>query len=396
MRNITTTMTLISCLFFCMAVIGCSSPDTTLINDAVTAAKTELQATVNQAMNVANEANKTANNALIEAEAAGDQPQFDFRLQQTLIDLYKQVNPSVVDISIEGISGQRIGNGSGWVYDNDGHIITNNHVVENALTLSVQFSDGTMQDATIVGKDVDSDLAVIRVDQLPEFAQPLQVSMLDAIDVGQFVIAIGSPFGEEGSLSFGIVSGLGRNLVSTRSTATQGRYQLPFVIQTDAPINPGNSGGPLLNLSGEVVGVNSAIATTSGTSSGVGFSIPIDAVTRIAPQLIENGEYNYPYMGVGFNTLTQEGLAQIGLEGVTGPAIVNVVPGSPADIAGLIPFSPDTIGDIVIDIDGRSINSFDDLNGYLVLDTSIGQTIEITVNRNGEILVLPLTLGERP
>ncbi len=387
-----------------------------VVDEAVAAVKAELEATIvaqqaaidqaatvaENAVTSANQANTTANTAIAEANAASDianastNAQFDFALQQTLVELYDRINPSVVYISIEGASGFQVGNGSGWVYDTNGHIVTNNHVVEDAASLSVQFADGTIREAVVVGRDVDSDLAVIRVDNVPETAQPIPVSALNAVDVGQFVIAIGSPFGEEGSLSFGIVSGLGRSLESTRLTATQGRYQLPLVIQTDAPINPGNSGGPLLNLAGEVVGVNSAIATLSGSNSGVGFAIPVDAVSRIAPALITDGAYKYPYMGLGFNTLTPEGLAQIGLEGVNGPAVVNVAPGSPAAVAGFIPFNNNTVGDIVIEIDGRPINTFDDLNGYLVLGTSVGQTINMTVNRNGTILILPLVLGERP
>ncbi|HBY93469.1 MAG TPA: 2-alkenal reductase, partial [Chloroflexi bacterium] len=229
--------------------------------------------------------------------------------------------------------------------------------------------------------------------------EPLPLAAPGGVRVGQFVVAIGNPFGEQGSMSFGIVSGVGRSLPSQRGQTAGSTYSLPQVIQTDAPINPGNSGGPLLNLSGEVVGVNAAIASATGTNSGVGFSIPVEAVRQVVPALIADGEYAYPYMGAGFDA--EVSLAEqtvYSLPRTQGVYVLNVTPGSPAAEAGLVAADPDTGrgGDLIIQIDGEAIHNFADLNSYLVFHTRAGQTIEITVLRDGRPVVLPLTLGERP
>jgi 2-alkenal reductase len=314
--------------------------------------------------------------------------------ENLLIDLYARANPSVVYIIIPNV-----GSGSGFVYNTDGYIVTNNHVVENGDTYEVVFASGERRPADLVGTDVDSDLAVIKVDALPDGVQPLPLADADEVQVGQFVVAIGNPFGEQGSMSFGIVSGLGRSLRSQRGLITGDAYSLPEVVQTDAPINPGNSGGPLLNLDGEVIGVNSSIATLTGTNSGVGFSIPVAAVRRIVPVLIEDGHYVYPYMGAGFaDDLTLADWEEIGLSQSRGAYLLSVTNGSPADEAGLIPASSSTGrgGDLIIQIDDQAIDDFSDLNSYLVFHTSVGQTIQLTVLRDGEQVVLPLTLGARP
>jgi 2-alkenal reductase len=200
-------------------------------------------------------------------------------------------------------------------------------------------------------------------------------------------------------MSLGIVSGLGRSLPSQRGTYTSSSYSLPQVIQTDAPINPGNSGGPLLNLEGEVVGVNAAIATTTGTNSGVGFSIPVAAVRLVVPSLIEKGRYDYPYMGAAFDSeisLSEQEL--FGLPQAMGAYVVNVTPNSPADNAGLEAADPRTGegGDLIVALDDQPVDDFSDLNSYLVFHTTVGQTIEMTVLRDGETTTLQLTLGARP
>ncbi len=322
-----------------------------------------------------------------------------FALEDTLRGIYDRVNPSVVFILVATQLGG--GSGSGFVYDFDGHIVTNNHVVAGAEQMQVIFSDGTRREARVVGLNEDADLAVIKVDTLPEGIQPIPLSDSNQVDVGQFVVAIGNPFGEQGSMSLGIVSALGRSLESERDTGGFGRYQLPQVIQTDAPINPGNSGGPLLNLSGNVVGVNSAIRTATGTNSGVGFSIPVNAVRLMIPEMIETGSYRFPYMGAGF---ASEGstaliLSEMGYnETVTGAYISNVVTGQPSERAGLI--AADNVtgfnGDLITAIDGTPIHNFDDLNAYLVFNTTVGQTIQLTVLRNREEITVPLTLAARP
>jgi S1-C subfamily serine protease len=315
-------------------------------------------------------------------------------LQETLVRVYQQANPSVVYIIVP-----ELGSGSGFVFGEDGHIVTNNHVVDGGRNYEIVFANGERRSAELVGADIDSDLAVLKADALPEGVLPLPLAAADGVRVGEFVVAIGNPFGEQGSMSLGIVSALGRSLESQRDIGGGSSYRLPEVIQTDAPINPGNSGGPLLNLEGEVVGVNSAIASITGTNSGVGFTIPIQAVRQIVPSLISDGEYVYSYMGAGFDgEITLEEQAVYGVSQTQGAYVLNVIPGSPADEAGLIPANSTTLrgGDLVVVIDGQTINDFSDLNGYLVFHTQVGQIIEVTVLRDGQAVSLPLTLGGRP
>ena len=318
-------------------------------------------------------------------------------LESNLIWLYEEVNPSVVQIGVlmSPNSLSPLGSGSGFVYDDLGHIITNNHVIADAPYLEVIFHNGARQQATIVGVDVDSDLAVIKVDGLPDGVKPVPLGDSSQIQVGQLVVAIGSPFGESGSMSLGIISGLGRSMPSQRVLESGGSYSLPQVIQTDAPINPGNSGGPLLNLQGEVIGINSAIRTTTGFNSGVGFAIPVNAVWRIAPALIENGVYVYPFMGVTIRPLTLSEVEQLG---TLGASVTNIGAGSPAAQAGLIAGNPNTGrgGDIIVAIDDTPIRNADDLISHLVFETEVGQTVQLSVLRNGQTITVPLTLRERP
>lgn len=323
-------------------------------------------------------------------------------MESTLTALYERVNPSVVHIFVLDNQGFTAGSGSGFVYDADGHIVTNNHVVAGAGGLEVVFADGQRRAAEVIGNDVDSDLAVIRVDSLPEGVRPLTLGDSNNVRVGQFAVAIGNPFDETGSLSLGIISGLGRSLTSDRIAEGGGRYSLPQVIQTDAAINPGNSGGPLLNLAGEVIGVNSAISTSTGTNSGVGFSIPVNAVHRVAPALIAEGVYHYPYIGVrmtGIDLATQQ---ELNLPQANGIYVTDVTQGSPAQEAGLRASGiNDTIGilpggDFIIAVNGRPVSEPDDLIAFLVFDAEVGQTITLTVIRDGEQIEVPLTLGERP
>jgi S1-C subfamily serine protease len=315
-------------------------------------------------------------------------------LQDTLTRLYREANPSVVYIVVSSRSS-----GSGFVYDEQGYIVTNHHVATAGSSYEVVFADGERRRAELVGADADSDLAVIQVDELPEGVEPLPLARAEDIQVGQLAVAIGNPFGVQGSMSLGIVSGLGRSLRSQREAGAGSSYSLPQVIQTDAPINPGNSGGPLLNLDGEVIGVNAAIASTTGTNSGVGFAIPVAAVRQIVPSLVEEGEYVYPYMGAGFDDeVSLDEQAAYGIPQTQGAYVVNVTPGSPAERAGLVPADPETGqgGDLIVDIDGQAIDDFADLNSYLVFHAQVGQTIRITVLRDGDPVVLPLALGARP
>ena len=272
-------------------------------------------------------------------------------------------------------------------------------LISNSTNYEVVFASGDRARGRLVGTDPDSDLAVVKVDQLPEGVQPLPLAKFEDLVVGQFVIAIGNPFGEQGSMSLGIVSGLGRSLSSQRDIGMGSTYSLPQVIQTDAPINPGNSGGPLLNLAGEVVGINSAIASFTGTNSGVGFAIPVAAVERIVPTLIEEGKYEYPYIGASFaSELSLEAVERYGLPQFQGAYLLSINPGSPAEQAGLRAADADTGrgGDLIVEIDGQPIRNFADLNTYLVFQTSVGQTIDMTVLRGDQSVTIPLTLGERP
>ena len=323
-------------------------------------------------------------------------------IEGALVELYKRVNPAVVHIYVLDEQSFVIGTGSGFVYDDLGHIVTNNHVVTGAQGLEVVFSDGTRRSAEVVGTDVDSDLAAIRIESLPDGVGPIPLGDSDNVQVGQFVVAIGNPFDETGSLSLGVISGLGRSLSSDRIAEGGGRYSLPQVIQTDAAINPGNSGGPLLNLTGEVVGVNSAIRTSTGTNSGVGFSIPVNAVRRVIPTLIAEGVYHYPYIGIRMSPLDLASQQEMGLPQAAGAYVIDITPNSPAQRAGLIPSGfNDTVGlipggDLIIAVDGRPISSPDDLISFLVFNAEVGQTIMLTVIRDGEQIELPLTLAERP
>ena len=324
-------------------------------------------------------------------------------LQETLINLYKQVNPAVVHIFVFDSQGIPLGSGSGFVYDADGHIVTNNHVVADANGIEVVFADGERRRAEVTGLDVDSDLGVIQINSLPADIQPIRLGDSSQLQVGEFVVTIGNPFGEAGSMSVGIVSGLGRTLESQRILPGGGTFSIPQIIQTDAAINPGNSGGPLLNLRGEVVGVNSAIQTTTGTNSGVGFSIPVNAVRNIAPSLVENGRYTYSFMGISMTsqpfTLDQLEYYQVPPNGVY---IIDVSPNTPADNAGLKGSGSDNFniplpgGDYITAINGVEVKTSDELLSYLVFETTVGDTVDLTVLRDGQEMSIPLTLGERP
>ena len=315
-------------------------------------------------------------------------------LQTNLIQVYDSVNPSVVYvINSNGTSG------SGFVYSEDGLIVTNNHVVDKIYSIEIVFSNGERERAELIGTDVDSDIAILQVDDLPDEVNPLLLASPDSIRPGQFVIAIGNPFGEQGSMSLGIISGLGRCLPSQRLLTSGSTYSLPQVIQTDAPINPGNSGGPLVNLNGEVVGITTAIASDTGTNSGVGFAIPVQAIDAIVPDLIETGTHDYSYLGISFDSeVSLDEQSAYDLSQTLGAYVLAVTKGSPEDEAGITPANQSTGkgGDLIIAINEIPVRNFADLNSYLVFSTTIGQSIELTALRNGQTISLPVVLGERP
>ncbi|MEM8860464.1 MAG: trypsin-like peptidase domain-containing protein [Chloroflexota bacterium] len=319
-------------------------------------------------------------------------------LQERLISIYKETNPAVVHI-FALVQNVPLGTGTGFVIDGNGHILTNNHVIAGADDLEIKFPNGFRTKAEIIGTDEDADVAVIRVNQLPEGTPFLPLGDSSNLQVGEFVVAIGNPFGQDSSMSLGIVSAVGRGLPSDRQLPNGGSYQLPDAIQIDAPINPGNSGGPLLNLAGEVVGINARIFSQTGANSGVGFSIPIDIVERMIPSLIETGRFVYPFVGVSVQSdFGLEAAEQFGLDRTTGAYVTSLVEGGPAERAGFqaATLENPTAGDLIIGINGNSINTFEDMISYLYLNTSPGDSITVTVLRDGAEVDLELTLDERP
>ncbi len=337
--------------------------------------------------------------------------------------VYAKANPAVVNITTLARLSQLYGfyrpnarqdqedtlvprgEGSGWVYDDQGYIVTNNHVVKGAEKVLVTFWNDVTATAEVVGTDPDSDLAVIHVDVDADLLHPLTLADSEQLEVGDRVVAIGNPYGLEGTMTTGIVSALGR-LMPTSQTAEGGSYTLPDIIQTDAAINPGNSGGPLLDLNGNVVGVNTAIASPVGASAGVGFAVPSNMVAKVAPALIARGYYEHPWLGVTTFTLTPAYNQAAGLpEDQHGVLVLEVTRGGPADRAGLEPCD-ETVGymgsnapaggDIIVGIDGQQVRKFDDLISYLTRKVSVGQRITLTVLRDGERVTLDVEVGARP
>ena len=322
---------------------------------------------------------------------------------QVVIDLYSRVNPSVVNITIyQAQNGELLlaGQASGFIYDSQGNIITNQHVIEGADSIEITFADGLIREATLVAQDLYSDLAVVKV-ELPAGVSPIPLGTMDQLAVGETVIAIGNAFGLEGTLTRGVISALGRTI------PTNTIYSIPEAIQTDAAINPGNSGGPLLNLNGEVIGVNAQIETsgTSNSNLGVGFAIPVSIVQRVVPALIEAGHYDWSWLGVSGYTVDPSLVKAMSLPVEQGSYVSTVTVGGPAEIAGVIG-TTDTItqdsrtveigGDVITAIDGQPINTFDDLLVYLSLQTSPGQVVTLSILRNGQNQDVSVTLGTRP
>ncbi len=299
---------------------------------------------------------------------------------------------------------------SGFVYDTEGHIVTNYHVVEGATALEVDFPSGYKAYGQVVGTDLDSDLAVIKVDGPTGTFFPLPLGDSNQVKVGQTVVAIGNPFGYSGTMTVGIVSAKGRTLDSEHLTQDGSYFTAGDMIQTDAAINPGNSGGPLLNLYGEVIGVNRAIVSASSalggvpTSSGIGFAVSVNIVKRVVPALIQNGSYDYPYLGIrsleSINLPEQE---LLGLSQATGGYILEVVQDGPCDQAGLrggtIPTSyPDFYagGDLIVAVDEQPVLVFGDLLSYILEYKSPGDKIVLTIIRDNQQKEVTVTLGERP
>lgn len=318
--------------------------------------------------------------------------------EQLVINVYARVGPAVVCVTAQDHFGECIG--SGFVIDKDGHIVTNSHVAEVSSQLLVTLADEHTVLAEVVGLDPGSDLAVLKIDVPPEQLTIAELGDSSSLRVGQRTIAIGNPFGLERTMTTGIVSSLGRTLERDDSN-----FLLAQVIQTDAAINPGNSGGPLLDSHGRVIGVNTAIRSSTGLNSGVGFAIPVDIVKRVAPELIAHGRYRHTWVGVTGSTITQEMVESMDLPVDTGALVFEVVPGGPAANAGLrggrggvfvSGRSMPVGGDIVVAIDGVPVRRFGDLINYLATYTSVGDVVSLTVIRERQEIQLDVTLQERP
>ncbi|MGQ9908009.1 MAG: S1C family serine protease [Candidatus Flexifilum sp.] len=337
------------------------------------------------------------------------QPVYTTESEQVFNQVYERVSPSVVSITVlrqarmsSAFGGVAVGRGTGFVYDTDGHIVTNYHVIDGAVRIEVNFVDGTIALADLVGGDPDSDLAIIRVNDVPsERLVPVTFANSGNLFVGQEVVAIGSPFNQRWTMTTGIISGLGRSILGVNN------YRIGSVIQTDAAINPGNSGGPLLNLQGQVIGVNSQIISTGQQNSGIGFAIPSNLVQRVARELIDHGDVQYGFLGIGGEDVNLYYIQALDLPNNTrGAVVTNVEPGLAAARAGvrapeggveidgvLVP----TQLDIIIAVDGNRITGMADLVGYLAENTAPGQTVTLTILRNGrETIDLPVTLDARP
>jgi len=324
--------------------------------------------------------------------------------QEVLVQLYQTVSPGTVAIITD------VGQGSGFVYDTNGHVVTNYHVIEGAQSVEVRFTSGYRVYGTVIGTDLDSDLAVIEVDAPAEELHSLPLGDSAALNVGQTVVAIGNPFGLESTMTVGIISALGRTLDSAHTSPDGNFFTAGDIIQTDAAINPGNSGGPLFNLNGEVIGINRAIRTTNYTdtgepvNSGIGFAISINIVKRVVPVLIKSGQYDYPYLGVSsISTLSLDAINELGLKQYTGAYVTTVVPGGPADKAGIKAGDKQTNfpnlfsgGDLIIAIDGREVRTFDDLLAYLITNKGPGDTVVLTILRGDEKMDVSIKLDKRP
>lgn len=351
-------------------------------------------------------------------------------LQSAYEQIYEQVLPSVVSINVTTTVTQNLpslpgfpfdfnlpeqetprqyqqqGAGSGFVWDTDGHIVTNNHVVRDATSIRVQFSDGTSVMGEVVGADTDSDLAVIKVDVEQRLLKPVQLADSTQVKVGQIAVAIGNPFQLDGSMTVGIVSATGRSLLLD-STDTGGlSYSIPDVIQTDAAINPGNSGGVLVDINGHLIGVTTAIESPVRANTGIGYVVPSIIVQKVVPVLIEKGDYDHPWIGISGRDLIPEVAALMDLPaGQRGALVVDVTPGSPAEKAGFIGSQKTAQingqdvrigGDVITAVDGQAVNDFEDLVAYLARYAYVDQTLELTVVRDGKEQTIPLTLAARP
>lgn len=347
--------------------------------------------------------------------------------QGTLEQIYQKVNPSVVNVDVMQTIASlnqslpsnhpRFGNGnqsaqvqtalgSGFIWDTQGHIVTNNHVIDGADSVMVTLADGTTATATVVGRDPNSDLAVLKVDLPANQLMPVELADSSQVKVGQMAVAIGNPFGLSGTMTVGIISGLDRNLpvgLDNQSSQATPTYSIPDIIQTDASINPGNSGGVLVDAQGQLIGVTAAIESTTNANSGVGFVIPSRIVQMVVPELISTGKADHPWMGISGTSLTPDLAKASDLsETQRGVLIVRVIANSPAAKAGLAGGTRSAVingnstpvgGDVVTAIDGHAVNTFEDMVSYLYENAKVGQTVTLTVMHGDQEKTVDITLG---
>ncbi|MFC1861155.1 trypsin-like peptidase domain-containing protein [Chloroflexota bacterium] len=353
-------------------------------------------------------------------------------LEQTLQDIYEKVTPSVVNIRVlqkeEDISSTfpqipgfpffdlpipeqpeeqyRHGAGSGFIWDREGHIVTNNHVIIDADRISVTFHDGTSVSGELVGSDADSDLAIVKVDVPAEQLQPVQMADSSQVKVGLLAVAIGNPFGQKGTMTVGFVSALGRLLPADTGDSRRPKYSIPDIIQTDAAINPGNSGGVLVDRDGRVIGVTTAILSPVQASVGIGFAIPSAIVNKVVPSLITTGYFEHPWLGISGISMGPELAEAMDMEASQrGALVIDVVPDSPADKGGLrgsdrqVTIDGEKMrvgGDVITAIDGQPVKEFGDLVTYLARATGVGQTVTLSLLHQGEEIEATVTLTTRP
>jgi len=335
-----------------------------------------------------------------DATKLGDESILSVEKNLSLVELFEKSEEGVVRIDVDNSFREGSSVGSGFVFDLFGNIITNAHVIDNADNITVTFLDGSQYNASIVGMDKFTDIAVINVEEKPDYLHPLEIGDSSALKVGEPVAAIGNPFGLSGSMTSGIVSQIGR-LLPSHDTG----FSIPNVIQTDAAINPGNSGGPLLNMNGKVMGINTAIQSGTGQSAGIGFAVPSNTISKVVPVLITEGKYSHPWIGISGQDINPD-LAKIrNLNHSKGFLIVTVIPDSPAEMAGLKGVSEiekidnkeyPKDGDIIILVDGKEVRKISDILIHLQEEKSVGDEMILGIIRNGEQMDIILTLIVRP
>ncbi|MCG3779223.1 MAG: trypsin-like peptidase domain-containing protein [Candidatus Nitrosopumilus limneticus] len=316
----------------------------------------------------------------------------------SLIEIFEKSEPGVVRVNTQTNNGTG-GVGSGFVFDKKGHIITNAHVIDDATKIIITFLDGRSYNAEIIGMDKYTDIGVIKVNADLKLLHPLSLGDSSNLEVGEPITAIGNPFGLSGSMTSGIISQMGRLLPSDSG------YSIPDVIQTDAAINPGNSGGPLLNMRGEIVGINTAIQSTTGEFTGVGFAIPSQTVAKIVPTLINEGEYKHPWIGISGADIDPDMASVLGLKDAIGFLIITIVEDSPAEEAGLIGSNGTKKvdgreysigGDIIIGVDGIEVRKIADILVHLQRAKTIGDEMDLEILRDGRTTNVTVILQERP